>query len=264
MGKTTVRLLILFTTRIPGGADMTYGAPIVAEAMQRGWDVHTACSARTEMRPLANCLEQLGAKHHSCELVEKPYGRLQYGLMAWCFCARTRNLIETVKPDRVLLVLPYMTYGLGIMRACRDAGIPTVTVFQLVKPQVLRPSRSRAMRELLAEHCQPVAVSDNNRKILCGMFGMTSEQIELIYNGARVSEVSTTSSSERNAIRSRIRQELDLPADIRILLTAARLAPQKRSGSLPESLYRKNRNNPPRRQSASEACRRKYVDINST
>ena len=206
---TAVKLLILFTTRMTGGADITYGTPVVAEALRRGWDVHTACSDRPDLQPLVDLLAKLGTTHHRCELVEEPYGRLRYRAMNALYARRARKLIESVNADRVLLVLPYMTYGLGIMQACRRVAVPTVTVYQLVKPQSCPAWRAARIRELLTTHCAPVAVSDNNRQILCRLFGMEPEQINLIYNGITVTP--RCDSADRGAVRARIRTELGIP-----------------------------------------------------
>lgn len=228
-----MRLLVLFTTRVPGGADLTYGVPIVEHAMGRGWEVHTACSARPAMRPLAERMRSIATSHHDCELVESPYRSWTYRRMTGRFAGRTRSILESIRPDRVLVVLPYMTYGLGIMQACRDLGVPVVVVYQVAKYQSLPSWRSAATRELLTTHGRAIAVSEQNRRILRSMFGLGRDEVDLVHNGIGPPEIRADA---REAVRRELRGSLGLREDQRLLLTTARLAPQKGHSILIEAM----------------------------
>lgn len=228
-----MRLLVLFTTRIPGGADLAYGTPIVEAALARGWEVHTACSARLAMRPLAERMRALGARHRSCELVEHPCGPWRSRRMAARFARRTRAILDSVGPDRVLVVLPYMTYGLGIMQGCRDAEVPAVVTYQLAKYQSIPAWRQAATRALLTAGCRAIAVSEQNRRILRSMFGLDRDRIDLVHNGIAPS---TRPDEAHAAIRARVRRTLGILEGERLLLTSARLAPQKGHRFLIEAL----------------------------
>lgn len=234
-----MRLLILLTTRIPGGADLAYGTPLVEAALARGWEVHTACSARVAMRPLAERMRTLGATHRDCELVEHPCGPWRHRRMTDRFARRTREILEAVRPDRVLVVLPYMTYGLGIMKGCRAAGVPAVVTYQLAKYQSLPSGRQAATRESLTGGCRAIAVSEQNRRILRSMFGLERDKVDLVHNGVAPSP---RPEETHAAIRIRVRRALGILEGERLLLTCARLAPQKGHrvliDALPEVLER--------------------------
>lgn len=231
-----MRLLVAFPSWMPGGADRTYITPVIPAALTAGWEVHTACSGREDLRPLVRHLESLGATHHTCELAEQPATGLRYRMDQRRFAQRMTRLLEDVAPQRVLLVLPWVSYGLGAMRACSRHGASAAVVFQLVRPGWLPGWRKRATRELLTGSCRPVAVSDNNRTILADMFGLEHERIELIYNGTSITP--TDDDDARAAARVRGRTAAGVRDQDLMLLTTARLSSQKGHGYLLDAMPR--------------------------
>ena len=230
-----MRLLIALPSWNPGGADRTYLGPIVPAAISAGWDVHTACSSRMELRPLVEQLERDGATHHACEIAEQHKTGIGHVLQQRRFQRLIGGLLDHLHPDVVLLPIPWVSYGVGIMRACRDRRIPTATVFQLVKQGWPSWFRRRQFRDLLTTACRPVAVSENNRGIVSRMYGVPTGSIALIYNGIDATPQPTTEA--RTARTNRIRRDLGVQDRI-MLLTAARLAPQKGQRDLLESIPR--------------------------
>ena len=231
-----MKLLIAFSSWSPGGADRTYITPVIPAALAAGWDVHTACSGREDLRPLVQHLESLGATHHTCELAEQPGTGLRYRMSQRRFAYRMLRLLEDVSPDRVLLVLPWASYGLGAMRACSRHGTPAAVVFQLVKPGWLPSWRMRATHDLLGGSCRAVAVSDNNRTILSEMFRLDRQNIQLIYNGTNTTP--TGNDDARAAGRARGRAAAGVRDQEQMVLTTARLSPQKGHRYLLEAIPR--------------------------
>ena len=119
-----MKLLIIFPSWIPGGADRTYVAPIIPAAVRRGWEVHTACSRRRDLQPLVAQLQEDGAIHHTCEVAEWHCIGLRYRWQQHLFCRRAHRLLSDLEPHKVLLVIPWVSYGLGVMRACRARHVP--------------------------------------------------------------------------------------------------------------------------------------------
>lgn len=229
-------LLVLLPSWKPGGADRTYLGPIIPTAVEAGWQVHTACSGRADLEPLAHRLESLGATHHQCEIAEEHCTGLRYRLQQNRFRRNTLALLDSVAPDAVLLVLPWSTHGLGVMRACDSRGIPTATVFQLVRTSHPPRWRRRATRALLGNCCHPIAVSENNRGILTSLFDIEANRIALIHNGI---DVEPDPTSEIIAeMRREIRRTLGLEDRHVLCLTTARLAPQKGHCHLVDALPR--------------------------
>lgn len=228
-----MRLLIALPSSNPGGADRTYLAPIVPAAVAAGWEVHAACADRPALQPLVEQLERDGATHHRCDLAESHRTGLGHVLQQRRFRRNTASLLQRVHPDVVLLPIPWASYGVGIMKACRSHGVPAATVFQLVRRGWPPGWRRREFRRLLATAGRPVAVSEDNRRIIAEMYGIPAEEITLIRNG--IDPGPGSSPSRRCSIRDRIRTELEVGAR-RLVLVTARLAPQKGLGDLVEAM----------------------------
>ena len=230
-----MKLLIALPSMKPGGADLTYLKPIVPAAIEAGWSVDAACSSRTDLEPLVRQLKRDGATHHACEIAEEHCSGLAYLGQQRTFRSRFGVVLQQVRPDVVLLVLPWASYGLGIMQACHAHGVPVVPVFQLVRLGHPGWWRRRRTVHALQRAARLIAVSENNRKILGRMYGLPEDRISVIHNG--LDAPASPADSEIGSIRQAVRKELD-PGDGPILLTTARLAEQKGHVHLVEAMPR--------------------------
>lgn len=218
------RLLIAFPSPVRGGAE-EYTLTIARGARARGWDVIAGFPYRHTTDSLVKDFRALGAHYHPLEICDLGNKREQ--------AIRRKRLTRSVrfllrfKPDMVLLELPGARFGLEFMIACALLGKPLVTVYQLVR----EGNRFRRMRCLLQSLLRLrgqryVAVSGHNRSLLARMLRMRARGIEVIPNGASPVRFACTA-GERQVIRDRIRQELQLPPDALLLLTVGRFAEQK-------------------------------------
>jgi glycosyltransferase involved in cell wall biosynthesis len=71
-----------------------------------------------------------------------------------------------------------------------------------------------------------IAVSEQNRDLIAQMFHMPAKSIEVVPNGADPAVFACTA-DERAAGRAKLREELGLPPETRLLLTVGRLSNQK-------------------------------------
>jgi glycosyltransferase involved in cell wall biosynthesis len=72
-----------------------------------------------------------------------------------------------------------------------------------------------------------VTISQNNRRLLAEMFHIPEQEIACIYNGSKPLSVDDVGTEARSTLRRQVREELELPASTRLLLTVGRLNAQK-------------------------------------
>jgi glycosyltransferase involved in cell wall biosynthesis len=149
--------------------------------------------------------------------------------------ARTIAFLLKIKPDVIQLNLPYPDRCLGPLIACGLLKIPTAVVFQLVPPQFsLTPTILKIYNWARARNQQWIAISNNNRQLLCDYFKLSQEQLWCIYNGTKnKSNFINCTPQEIAKLRSQVRQELGLSEDSKLLLTVGRLSTQKGYQDLP-------------------------------
>ena len=221
-----MKLLRLFPSIERGGAE-EYALTIASAAVTQGWEVHAAFPHRDETTSLIRDFSGAGVRCHPLEIGETGSRSQQTKQRHLARMGYTLWALSRVKPDVILLVLPWIGYGFGSILACGLLNIRTAVVFQLVdgklsfgerRLRVYQWARSRGQRW--------VTISENNRQLLASSFHVPLPEISVIYNGAEVNSV-PSSAEERIAVRRRVRRELGLSEECRALLTVAALRPQK-------------------------------------
>lgn len=222
-----MRLLTIFPTQCRGGNE-EYALTIAGAALEGGWQSEMAFPQTPGMTSLIQDCAERHIPYHPVAIAERSNRRLETNVRDLARLMRTVLLLHTVKPDVVHLCLPWPDLCFGSIMACAVAHVPAIVVFQLVPHAfTFRPKKVELYAWARKRRQTWVAVSDNNRDLLCESFQAATDEIARIYNGAAVSAVSQDSAQNPKAIRSRIRQEFGFPQTSRILLTVARLHPQK-------------------------------------
>lgn len=218
------RLLILFPSPLRGGAE-DYCVTMAKGAVAAGWNVHVGFAPRQATASLIRDFTMAGAQYHPLDVVDVgPRPSRATPLRRY---VRSHRLLRKVQPSAVLLELCGMQYGLGPMAACAALGIPTAVIFQMVREGVHVGPRQRWARAVLRQRRQRyVAVSNENRELIARALKMSPSAISMISNGANP-ERFIRSAVQRGEIRLRLRRELGVPEDCRLLLTVGRLAEQK-------------------------------------
>ncbi|HEY6042652.1 MAG TPA: glycosyltransferase family 4 protein [Anaerolineae bacterium] len=103
-------------------------------------------------------------------------------------------------------------------RATKMGDVRVPRLFAPLLPTLFRWSRRRAARV--------IAVSNVNAQTLTDYYHLPARQIQVVYNGIALSPYSATP-EEKSRARHALRNELHLPDDWRIVLTLARLMPNK-------------------------------------
>jgi glycosyltransferase involved in cell wall biosynthesis len=253
-----MRLLLIIPTRERGGAE-EYALKIGA-AMANQWEVHAAIPhtkgteslvagfkekhipchpfkipeehflALTGEPPVKNStLPHDGAVLQGLHRLQTSIRRLKEADRIFVQTIRTVAVLARVKPDVVLLNVFWGTFGTGILVGCGLLKIPTAVVFHLYPFRFLfHRIKASAYRWARARNQKWIAVSENNRKLMSDFFHPRPGEILRIYNGVKVSSLSSDTDSPGNIeLRRNLRRELGLSERARLLLTVARLEDQK-------------------------------------
>lgn len=131
------------------------------------------------------------------------------------------RVIQEAKPDLVIASNGGPVANFFVKRSAIQLGIPLVIVEHLVHP--IKPKEvPQAYAELAQQYVAAkavIAVSQNNLELLRKLFGLAPDKGQVIYCG-RPSYYFEPAKSE---VRSRLRQQWQIPLDAVVCFTAARL-----------------------------------------
>ena len=206
-----------------------YALTIASAALKEGWDVHVAFPNRVATASLVQNFEEKGVTYHSLEIAESDIQKLKTLRIYLPHVIRTIGVLLKSKPDVVQINLPWPEHCFGSIVACAVLNIPAAVVFQLSPFLIpLNKSRLKIYAWARSRNQQWIAVSENNRNIICQLFQMQCDEVLRIYNGVKVKPTANQNSQEEiTTLRRQVRQELQLPENSRIALTVARLNSQK-------------------------------------
>ena len=227
--KQRMKLLAIFPSTLRGGVE-EYTLKIASAARQEGWDAHVAFPQTNGTASLIEDFTAQGICYHPLAIAEQKNGRQLESVVDYLpQLIKTLTLLIKVKPDVVQIILPWPTHCLGCILACGILHIPTVVRFGLVASKFsLSDKRKKIYAWARARNQQWVALSQNNRQLICDVFGIPEPEVLQIYNGVTVKEAEVNCDSEAtSSLRTQIRQELGLSTNHQIALTVGRLTRQK-------------------------------------
>lgn len=222
-----MKLLIIFPSTQRGGAE-EYTLKIAQGILQSGWEIQTAFPKTPETISLINDFTQQNIEYHQLDIADVS-GNKFTSLKASLFRLwETSKLLFKIKPDVVLLNLPAHHLGFIVLLVCGLLQISTAVVFHLIPfPASFSPSKLRAYHWAKARNQEWITISDYNRQYLAQEFDLDPQEWHCIYNGIQQDSPIIQSPIDKHQLRSRIRQELGLAETSQLLLTVARLHPQK-------------------------------------
>jgi glycosyltransferase involved in cell wall biosynthesis len=221
-----MKLLIIFPSTQRGGAE-EYALKIAKGVSKPEWKIHTAFPKTSETRSLINDFTKQNIEYHSLDIADVHGGKFVSLKASLLRLFITSKLLFKIKPDVVLLNLPAHHLGFIILWLCGLLKIPTAVVFHLIPfPASFSQSKLKAYHWAKARNQQWITISDYNRQYLAQEFSLSPQEFHCIYNGIKP-ETLVQSSRDKNKLRSKIRQELGFIETSQLLLTVARLHPQK-------------------------------------
>lgn len=222
-----MKLLIILPSTQRGGAE-EYTVKIAKGVKQKKWKIHTAFPKTLSTISLVDDFTQQGIEYNQLEIADE-VGNKFTSLKASLFrLFATYKLLLKVRPDVVLLNLPAHYFGFVAVLVCGSLKIPTAVVFHLIPaPASFSSAKLRAYHWAKARNQEWITISDYNRKYLAQEFNLAPHELRCIYNGIKQESLVIPSEIERHKLRLKVRQELGLAKTSQLLLTVARLHPQK-------------------------------------
>jgi glycosyltransferase involved in cell wall biosynthesis len=206
------RLLVVTPTPSRGGAE-EYVLTTARAAAAAGWHVTVAFEVTDATRSLAADARQLPG----VALLDVPVrGWRRWGVPGQAVA--TLAALARVRPAVALVVLPWPLLGLGNLIACAMARVPAAVVFQLA-PEVVSPGRWSRWCRWAQRRQRWVAVSEQSARAVRCSFGVAD--VVVIPNGG------PEPVARDPRARTVLRAELGLAAEARVVVTVARLDPQK-------------------------------------
>ena len=225
-GTGRPRLLQIFPGESRGGVER-YCLAVAAAAVKHGWNAHAAFPPRGATQDLRDDYARSGVATHRLEIPDLRFRTARTLRELLPPLARTAALLARLRPDVVHVNLPWPDHGAGVVRACSLLGVPAVVVFHLV-PEGFPVDAFRVGHIAGARRTRQrwVTVSRAARDIVSGWFGVERGEIAVVPNGVPLpGRVPDT--AERAAAHRAVCGDFGWPPDTALLLTTARLAPQK-------------------------------------
>jgi glycosyltransferase involved in cell wall biosynthesis len=232
IGKT-MRLLIASSSSDRGGVE-EYALTIASAAVREGWEVYAAFSQSKETASLIQDFSKNGVHYYPLKLYPTNAGLLERSNHALLRLTQAISLLSQIKPDAVMVNLASPVQCLDIIIACGLFKIPTIVVFHSIAFRFSFSSYKLKLYDWArAKNQQWIAVSENNRKLVCESFQVPPEQMLCIYNGVKLPSTSVNwSDADITQLRHEVRQEFGLPGNSRLALTVGRLDLEKGYGDL--------------------------------
>ena len=221
-----MKLLIIFPSTQRGGAE-EYTLKIAKGVLQPKWKLHAAFPQTPDTISLIDDFVRQNVEYHRLDIADVGSNKFTSLKASLSRIFAISKLLLKIKPDVVLLNLPAHHLGFTILWLCGLLKIPTAVVFHLIAfPASFSQNKLKAYHWAKARNQTWITISDYNRQYLAGEFNLNLQEFRCIYNGIK-QESLIKSDINKSKLRSKIRQELGLPQTSYLLLTVARLHPQK-------------------------------------
>lgn len=222
-----MKLLIVFPSTQRGGAE-EYAIKIARGIKKKKWKIHAAFPKTLETISLIDDFTQQSIDYHQLEIADKPGNKFNSLKASISRLFVTYKLLLEIKPDVILLNLPAHHFSFTVVLVYGLLKIPTAVVFHLIPaPASFSSGKIRAYHWAKSRNQEWITISDYNRKYLAQEFAMDTQELRCIYNGIEQQSLVIPSNSDRHQLRLKIRKELGLAETSQLLLTVARLHPQK-------------------------------------
>jgi glycosyltransferase involved in cell wall biosynthesis len=209
-----------------GGAE-EYALCIARGAAAAGWETHLATPQSTALDALHAEARAAGVRVHALRIGRAAAlcNRRPRPLPQVVECAAMWLLLAWLRPAHVHVVLPG-PLAAEPLRAARALWGGSATACHQLAPAVPPPLprwRRRMHAWFRARGERWIAVSAHGRDFLAAWCGAPPDSVQIVHNGADA----PPPPDDAAALRVALRRELGLPDDARVLLTVARLDPQK-------------------------------------
>ena len=222
-----MKLLIIFPSSQRGGAE-EYTLKIAKGVLRQNCKIHVAFPKTHETSSLINDFTQLNAEYHQLNIADVKGNKFASLKASFSRLFSIYQLLNEIKPDVVLLNLPAHHLGFTILLLCGLLNFPTAVVFHLVPFSAsFSKAKLQAYHQAKNRNQEWITISDYNRQHLAQEFNLDPQEFNCIYNGIERKSTMVKSDGDREGLYFKIRRELALTQTSQLIITVARLHPQK-------------------------------------
>lgn len=217
-----MKLLVFFPSVEYGGCE-EYAMGMAKHISSCEWQVEVCFPQLTTTKLLTDFFNENNILVHSWHV--KTHPSTEWGEWESQKNEAIKHL-QIIKPNAVLIVLPAPDSALGFIAACAELQVRGLVVFQLANEYVYIPEQHLIYcKKAYYQGLKWVATSNYMIPYLKSSFPFLKEDIEIIPNG-RILKINTDSKPS-SIFKNNLRNSLGLPKKAKIILTLARLTPQK-------------------------------------
>jgi glycosyltransferase involved in cell wall biosynthesis len=148
--------------------------------------------------------------------------------LSWQF-KEAITVLDSIKPDKVFLNLPWVDFGLGISLACHERQIPCINLVHLCPWTIKLNALTKQIFQILASTTSTFCtVSKDNQIQLSLSTGISPKWIKVFYNSRDInSEYISLTSRQYKLHRLELLDELELPFKSFLSVSVGRFSHQK-------------------------------------
>ena len=237
-----MKLLIILSSTKRGGVE-EYSLKIASEAIRQTWDVHAAFPQTQATNSLIEDLKTQKITYHRLDIAETdipPINTVKElipiiwpTLKSMCtkiiHFGRILFFLLKLKPQVVMLNIPWPNHCLTSILACGVLKIPTLVVFHLIPFKFsFNNLKLKAYHWAYSRNQQWIGISQNNCRFLVESFSLPQKEVLCVHNGTKIEgDQNLNHNLNRTKLRAKIGRELAISENSQILLTVARLSRQK-------------------------------------
>jgi glycosyltransferase involved in cell wall biosynthesis len=228
-GQTPLKLLVVMPSINRGGTE-EYALKMATASVRKGWKVHVAFPKTEGTDSLVKDFSRNQIQYHCLKIHDSGNDPNYKALIIYCLqFIRTFLLLIRIRPDVILMNLPWPNFSLGAILAFALLEVPTLVVFHLIPYHFGFGSlKLKAYTWSRVRNQQWLAISEHGRKLICESFQIPLNEVLRIYNGVSIQSASANGAHiDFSELKTQVRQELGLSNTQRLVLTVGRLEPQK-------------------------------------
>jgi glycosyltransferase involved in cell wall biosynthesis len=215
-----MRVLIVMTAREVGGAELYVER--LTRALAAQCDFTIVLSTHPRLEPLAQRLMRHAQVLRLAIEDQRRLPAVLNAVRALTRCADVVHLNSNHPGSRLGILFGFALARTGTPLVCVEQRVSLMD--DIIVPRALRPFLPRLFRWSRRASARVIAVSKQNAELLTSYYGLRSDKITIVHNGVDLPDFKE---SDIALARAALRAELGLPKHAVVILTLARLAPNK-------------------------------------
>jgi len=235
------RSIILYAdTRSRGGAE-EHLLTLARNLSQRGWSCEACLPRHTALEELIEEIRDTGSSIRLRNYIDN--GKPLLGVYGCRIFLSSLSYFATARPALIHFILPEPDFSRLPVLAAAIVGIPFIMAFHLPLTKIVSPLNRKIYHWLATKHSSWLALSSHNSKALSNIFSLPLERFQIVPNGIDYAKFHLRGRENLEA-RKKVRAELGLAEDVRVVIGIGRAEERKGFGYFAAAIPRVINKNP--------------------